>query len=66
VFVCLFVCFGFVFLFVLEKAGLNDFLSVLDAERSLLEADYQRSLARTQVLVESVALYKALAGGWPN
>jgi multidrug efflux system outer membrane protein len=50
----------------LEKAGLNDFLSVLDAERSLLEADYQRSLARTQVLVESVALYKALAGGWPN
>jgi multidrug efflux system outer membrane protein len=50
----------------LEKAGLNDFLSVLDAERSLLDADYQRSLARTQVLVESVALYKALAGGWPN
>ncbi|MCX6611348.1 MAG: efflux transporter outer membrane subunit, partial [Acidobacteria bacterium] len=50
----------------LEKAGLNDFLSVLDAERGLLDADYQRSIARTQVLVESVALYKALAGGWPN
>jgi len=50
----------------LEKAGLKDFLTVLDAERSLLDADYQRSIARTQVLVESVALYKALAGGWPN
>ena len=50
----------------LQKAGLNDFLSVLDAQRSLLDAEFQRALARTQVLVESVALYKALAGGWPR
>lgn len=48
----------------LQKAGLNDFLSVLDAERSMLDVEYQRSAAKTQVLVESVMLYKALAGGW--
>ncbi|MBM3763604.1 MAG: efflux transporter outer membrane subunit [Acidobacteria bacterium] len=50
----------------LQRAGVNDFLSVLDAQRGLLDADYQRAAARTQVLIESVALYKALAGGWPN
>jgi outer membrane protein, multidrug efflux system len=50
----------------LQRAGVNDFLSVLDAQRSLLDADFQRAAARTQVLIESVALYKALAGGWPN
>lgn len=50
----------------LQKAGLGDFMSVLDAQRSVLDAQYQRSTARTQVLVESVLLYKALAGGWPQ
>lgn len=50
----------------LQKAGLNDFLTVLDAERNQLDASYQRSLAQTQVLVETVALFKALAGGWPQ
>lgn len=50
----------------LQRAGLNDFLTVLDAQQSLLDADYEWSTARTQVLVQSVALYKALAGGWPN
>jgi outer membrane protein, multidrug efflux system len=50
----------------LQKAGLNDFLSVLDAQRGVYDAEFQRSSARTQVLVESVALYKALAGSWPN
>jgi outer membrane protein TolC len=50
----------------LQQAGLNDFLTVLDSQRSLLDAEFQQSLARTQVLVESVALYKALAGGWPQ
>lgn len=48
----------------LQKAGLSDFLTVLDAQRSLLDAQFQKSLANTQALVESVALYKALAGGW--
>jgi outer membrane protein, multidrug efflux system len=49
----------------LRQAGLSDFLSVLDAQRSVLDARFERSLAQTQALVESVALYKALAGGWP-
>jgi len=39
---------------------------VLDAERTALDAEYQRSTARTQALLESVALFKALAGGWPQ
>jgi multidrug efflux system outer membrane protein len=50
----------------LQRAGLNDFLAVLDAQRSVHEAEFQRSLARTATLAESVALYKALAGGWPD
>jgi len=50
----------------LQRAGLSDFLAVLDAERTALDAEYQRSTARTQALLESVALFKALAGGWPQ
>jgi outer membrane protein, multidrug efflux system len=50
----------------LQKAGLNDFLSVLDSQRGVFDADLQRSTAHTQVLVESVKLYKALAGAWPQ
>ncbi|MDL5051005.1 efflux transporter outer membrane subunit [Oscillatoria amoena NRMC-F 0135] len=50
----------------LFRAGATDFLAVLDTQRSVYEADLNRSLARTQVLVESVALYKALAGSWPQ
>ncbi len=50
----------------LQKAGLSDFLTVLDAERVALDAEYQTAAARTLYLVETVALYKALAGGWPQ
>ena len=50
----------------LQRAGLADFLAVLDAERTALDTEYQRSTARTQALLESVALFKALAGGWPQ
>lgn len=50
----------------LQRAGLNDFLSVLDAQRTVLDIRFQRSLARTQGLVESVNLHKALAGAWPE
>ncbi len=50
----------------LQRAGLTDFLAVLDAERAALDAEFQRSTARTQAFVESVALFKALAGGWPQ
>lgn len=48
----------------LTQAGLGDFLTVLDAQRTLLDAEYQRSAAATAALVESVLLHKALAGGW--
>lgn len=48
----------------LQRAGLGDFLAVLDAQRTLLEAEFQRSAAQTSALVESVRLHKALAGGW--
>jgi NodT family efflux transporter outer membrane factor (OMF) lipoprotein len=50
----------------LQQAGLEDFLTVLDAQRSVWDAEFQTSAARTQVLVESAALFKALAGGWPE
>jgi NodT family efflux transporter outer membrane factor (OMF) lipoprotein len=50
----------------LQKAGLSDFLAVLDAERAALDAEYQTSAARTLYLIDTVALYKALAGGWPQ
>jgi NodT family efflux transporter outer membrane factor (OMF) lipoprotein len=48
----------------LARAGLGDFLTVLDAQRTLLDAEFQRSAAGTAALVESVMLHKALAGGW--
>ena len=50
----------------LQKAGINDFLSILMAQRSLFNADFDHSAANTRLLVESVALYKALAGAWPQ
>ncbi|MBY0506500.1 MAG: efflux transporter outer membrane subunit [Bryobacteraceae bacterium] len=48
----------------LATAGLGDFLTVLDAQRTLLDAEFQKSAAATSALVESVTLHKALAGGW--
>jgi NodT family efflux transporter outer membrane factor (OMF) lipoprotein len=48
----------------LARAGLGDFLAVLDAQRTLLDAEFQRSTAGTAALVESVLLHKALAGPW--
>ncbi|HBY63472.1 MAG TPA: RND transporter [Solibacterales bacterium] len=47
-----------------QQAGLEDFLTVLDAQRSLLDAEYQWSEARTLTLAGSVMVYKAVAGGW--
>jgi NodT family efflux transporter outer membrane factor (OMF) lipoprotein len=47
------------------RAGLADFLGVLDAQRSVLEVDQAIAQARTSALVQSVLLFKALAGGWP-
>jgi multidrug efflux system outer membrane protein len=50
----------------LYKAGLGDFLGVLDAEKSALELELAMADSRASALVQSVLLYKALAGGWPQ
>lgn len=50
----------------LYRAGLADFLGVLDAQRTVLELDQEISKARTSALVQSVLLFKALTGGWPS
>lgn len=49
----------------LYRAGLADFLAVLDAQRSVLELDQAIAEARISALLQSVQLFKALAGGWP-
>jgi NodT family efflux transporter outer membrane factor (OMF) lipoprotein len=48
------------------RSGLSDFLTVLDAQRSVLAS--QDALAQSQqaVATELVALYKALGGGWES
>ena len=45
-------------------AGLTDFLSVLDAQRSLYAAQDQLVQSNRFVSDDLVALYKALGGGW--
>ena len=44
--------------------GIAQFISVLDAERTLLQAEQQAATSATNVAVDLVALYKALGGGW--
>jgi outer membrane protein, multidrug efflux system len=44
--------------------GVADFLQVLDAERSLLQAEDQLAQSRTETATSLVAVYKALGGGW--
>jgi multidrug efflux system outer membrane protein len=46
------------------NAGLTDFLSVLDSQRSLYAAQDQLVLSDRFVSEDLVALYKALGGGW--
>jgi multidrug efflux system outer membrane protein len=46
--------------------GVADFLQVLDAERTLLDAQNQLSQARTDAATAYAALYKALGGTWPT
>jgi outer membrane protein TolC len=47
-------------------AGAADFLVVTDAERALYTARDQLADIRRARLTASVALYKALGGGWPS
>ncbi|WP_249675982.1 efflux transporter outer membrane subunit [Pseudomonas sp. PIA16] len=46
------------------RAGAEDLLSVLEAQRSLFTAQAERVQLRKERLQASVALYKALGGGW--
>ena len=46
------------------QQGVADFLTVLDAQRSLLGAQLQLADSTTTVSSNLVALYKALGGGW--
>ena len=48
------------------EAGLTDFLQVLDAERTLLDAENQLELGRTAAATALVAVYKAVGGTWPT
>ena len=44
--------------------GVADFLTVLDAERNLLQNEQQLSQSTTNVALDLVTLFKALGGGW--
>lgn len=46
------------------SAGLTDFTTVLDAQRSLLSLDDQLALSDGTVTSNLIRLYKALGGGW--
>lgn len=46
------------------EIGTSDFISVLDAERSQLDVSAQLAQSETQLLLNLVAIYKALGGGW--
>jgi multidrug efflux system outer membrane protein len=48
----------------LFEKGSTDFLSVLDAQRSLFAAEDSMVQSEQQVTVDLIALYKALGGGW--
>ena len=45
-------------------SGVADFLAVLDAERTLLEAEDQLARSQTQTATALLAMYKALGGGF--
>ena len=46
------------------QSGAADFLTVLDAERTLLAAQDQLADSATRTVTALVAVYKALGGGW--
>jgi len=47
------------------EGGVADFLEVLDAERTMLDAQNQLAGGRTDATTAYVAVYKALGGTWP-
>jgi len=46
------------------ERGVTDFLTVLDTERTLLQAEQQYATSTTNVALDLVQLFKALGGGW--
>ena len=50
----------------LYKQGLSPFQNVLDAQRSLLSYENQLVQAQGSSLLQLIALYQALGGGWNN
>ncbi len=44
--------------------GLTDFLNVLDAQRQEYDLEDQNAVAQAAVVIQYIALYKALGGGW--
>jgi multidrug efflux system outer membrane protein len=47
------------------RSGVSNYLEVLDAQRSLFDAQLAESQAELQQLTAAVRLYKALGGSWP-
>jgi NodT family efflux transporter outer membrane factor (OMF) lipoprotein len=47
-------------------SGLESFLSVLDAQRSVFAAEDQLVQSERNAAVTLIAVYKALGGGWPS
>ncbi len=45
-------------------AGIDNFLDVLDAERTMLNAQDKLAMSETQLALSLIAIYKALGGGW--
>ncbi len=48
------------------QRGVSNYLEVLDAQRSLFDAQLAEAQAELQELVAAVRLYKALGGSWPE
>lgn len=48
----------------LYRRGANDYLAVLDAQRSQLAVSDERAKAETALSVAMVSLYRAFGGGW--
>lgn len=48
----------------LFRFGRGDFLSLLDAQRSLASAEVTAASAQTQLVQDQIALFLALGGGW--
>ena len=48
------------------REGADDLLSVLDAQRTLFDAQDQLAQVRLDRLDAAVALFKALGGGWQS